>query len=133
MGCIKTVICSKSTTTDTGVILVPNVTLTPANLSEYRLIIACNINTPTANRQLFIQTSTGNCPVLCKYGNTLLANQVNKRVSYPLLFGDQNASYTTGQFVIASCACLNSRGVVTAETTTTTNSTTDTNSSTTGD
>ena len=120
MGCIQTIICSKTSTTDTGVILIPNTTITPTNLSEYKLIIACNVNTPTANEQLFIQTSAGNCPVLCKYGNELLANQVNKRVPYPLLFGDQNSSYTTGQFVIASCECLNPRGVVTtAETTNT--------------
>ena len=119
MNCIKTIICSQTETTDTGVILIPNTPITPANLSEYRLIIACNVNTPTANEQLFIQTSTGNCPVLCKYGNTLLANQVNKRIPYPLLFGDQNASYTTGQFVIESCACLNARGVATSASTTT--------------
>jgi len=119
MGCcIKNIICSKTETTDTGVILIPNNTLTPSNLSEYRLVIACNVNTPTANEQLFIQTNAGNCPVLCRYGNTLLANQVNKRVSYPLLYGNQNASYTEGQFVIASCACLNSRGVVTTTETT---------------
>ena len=117
MNCVQTIICSKTETTDTGVILIPNVAITPTNLSEYRLIIACNVNTPTANEQLFIQTSAGNCPVLCKYGNTLLANQVNKRVPYPLLFGNQNASYATGQFVIASCACLNPRGVVTNTTT----------------
>ena len=113
MNCVKTIICSQSVTTDTGVILIPNISITPTNLSEYRLIIACNINTPTANRQLFIQTSAGNCPVLCKYGNTLLANQVNKRIPYPLLFGNQNASYTTGQFIIPSCACLNARGTTT--------------------
>ena len=117
MNCIKNIICSKTETTDTGVILIPNTTITPTNLSEYRLIIACNVNTPTANEQLFIQTSAGNCPVLCKYGNTLLANQVNKRIPYPLLFGNQNASYTEGQFVIPSCACLNARGSVSTTTT----------------
>ena len=116
MKCIKNIVCSTSVTTDTGVILVPNTPITPTNLSEYRLVIACNINTPTANRQLFIQTTAGNCPVLCKYGNTLLANQVNKRIPYPILFGDQNASYTEGQFVICSCAYLNARGAVTATT-----------------
>ena len=116
MNCIKTIICSQTETTDTGVILIPNTSITPTNLSEYRLIIACNVNTPTANEQLFIQTTAGNCPVLCKYGNELLANQVNKRVPYPLLYGNQNSSYTLGQFVIASCACLNTRGVVTTTT-----------------
>ena len=116
MSCIKTIVCSKSETTDTGVILIPNNSITPTNLSEYRFIIACNINTPTANEQLFIQTTAGNVPVLCKFGNELLANQVNKRVNYPLLYGDQNSNYDIGQFVIPSCNCLNPRAVVTTPT-----------------
>lgn len=117
MACrCNTIIISKTETTGTGVILIPNRTITPANLSCGRLIIACNINTPTANEPLFIQTSTGNAPVLCRFGNNLLANQLNKRVPYPILFGNQNSSYIDGQFVISSCACLNGRGT---ETTTT--------------
>lgn len=114
----NTIICSKSTTTDTGVILIPNQTITPENISCGRLIIACNINTPTANLPLYIQTSEGNCPVLCKYGNNILANQVNKRVPYPIAYGNQNSSYTAGQFVIQSCACLNNRGAESNVTTT---------------
>lgn len=118
MSCnCNTIICSKSETTSTGVILIPNETITPANLSGGRLIIACNINTPTANESLYIQTLAGNCPVLCRYGNNILANQVNKRAPYPIVFGNQNSSYPTGQFVITSCACLNGRGTVSSETT----------------
>ena len=113
MNCIKTIICSTSQTTGTGVILIPNTSITPTNLSEYRFIIACNINTPTANEQLFIQTTAGNVPVLCKFGNELLANQVNKRVNYPLLYGNENGNYEYGQFVIPSCSCLNPRGAET--------------------
>lgn len=112
-ACIRRVICSKSVTTDTGVVLIPNTPITPTNLSEYRFIIACNINTPTANNQLFIQTTAGNVPVLCKYGNELYANQVDKRVNYPLIYGNQNSSYTLGQFVIPSCNCINPRAVTT--------------------
>lgn len=111
---MNTIICSKSETTTTGVILIPNTPITPTNLSCGRLIIACNINTPTANLPLYIQTTTGNCPVLCKYGNNILANMVNKRIPYPILFGNENSSYTTGQFIISSCACLNGRGTETA-------------------
>lgn len=106
---MKTIICSQSSTTDTGVILIPNQSITPSNLSEYRFIIACNINTPTANEPLFIQTSAGNVPVLCKFGNELYASQVNKRVNYPLIYGNQNSNYDLGQFVIPSCYCINSR------------------------
>ena len=116
------IICSTSQTTDTGVILIPNEAINPANLSCGRLIIACNINTPTANQPLFIQTTLGNVPVLCKFGNNILANQVNKRVPYPIAFGNQNSSYTTGQFVIQSCSCLNPREPETTPTTTTNDS-----------
>lgn len=140
MRCVKNLVVSKTTTTGTGVILIPNVAITPANLSEYRLILACNINTPTANLPLYIETTEGNAPLLCKYGNNLLANQINKRVPYKVLFGNQNSAYTDGQFVLCSCACLNGRGVespitqseTTGETTgETTNGTTDeTNNST---
>ena len=103
-------IISKTETTGTGVILIPNQDITPSNLGCGRLILACNINTPTANLPVYIQTTAGNCPVLCKYGNNIIANMLNKRVPYPILFGNQNSSYTAGQFIISSCACLNGRG-----------------------
>ena len=64
---MDTIIVSKTETTGTGVVLIPNVEITPSNLGCGRLIIACNINTPTANLPLYIQTTAGNCPVLCKY------------------------------------------------------------------
>lgn len=108
-----TIIISSTETTDTGVILIPNQDITPGNLSCGRLILACNINTPTANQPLFIQTTAGNCPVLCKFGNNILANMINKRVPYPIMFGNENTSYSDGQFVISSCANLNKRGTVT--------------------
>lgn len=116
MACNRNIIISQTETTDTGVILIPNVAITPGNLSRYRLIIACNVNTPTANEIVYIQTTAGNVPLLCRYGNNLLANQLNKRVPYLVLFGDNNTSYADGQFVLASCNNLNQRGV---ETTTT--------------
>lgn len=112
----NTIICSNVTTTDTGVILIPNRTIKNlTNTGNYRLVIACNVEA-SANLPLFIQTTLGNIPVLCKYGNELLANQVNKRVNYPLGYGNQNTNYANGQFVITSCNCLNARGT---ETTTT--------------
>ena len=114
-----TIVCSSSTTTGTGVILVPNRTIKNlVNTGNYRLIVACNINTPTANEPVFIQTELGNIPVLCKYGNTIYANQLNKRVNYPIGYGNENADYTLGQFVIQSCSCLNPRSTITTTTTT---------------
>ena len=107
----NTIICSNATTTNTGVILIPNKEIKNlVNTGNYRLIIACNVEA-TANLPLYIQTSFGNIPVLCKYGNELLANQVNKRVNYPLGFGNQNSNYTEGQFIILNCSCLNPRGI----------------------
>lgn len=109
MACIKNVIISQTQTTETGVILIPNQTITPTNLSQYRLIIACNVNTPTSDLPLYIQTTLGNVEVLCKYANTLYAGQVNKRVAYPLIYGNQNELYPIGQFVIPTCNCINKR------------------------
>ena len=107
----NTIICSQCVVADGLVVLIPNREIKNlSNTGNYRLIIACNINTPTSNYPLAIQVGTNNIPVLCRYGNELLANQVNKRVCYPVGYGDQNSNYENGQFVILSCDCLNSRG-----------------------
>ena len=116
MNC-NTIYISSVTTTGTGVVLIPNrVVKNVSNTGNYRLIIACNVEA-TSNLPVYIQTSAGNIPVLCKYGNEVIANMLNKRVNYPIGFGNQNPNYTSGQFVILSCNCLNARGT---ESTTTT-------------
>lgn len=109
----NTIICSSLTTTDTGVVLIPNRTIKNlTNTSMYRLVLACNIPNATANLPIYIQTSLGNIPVLCKFGNTLYANQLNKRVNYPIGYGNQNDNYELGQFVITRCDCLNKKSVI---------------------
>lgn len=114
MNC-KTMYISNVATDDTSVILIPNKEVKNlVNTGNYRLIIACNVEA-TSNLPLFIQTANGNIPVLCKYGNELLANQVNKRVNYPIGYGNENSNYENGQFVILSCNCLNGRGTETTE------------------
>lgn len=106
----NTMYISTVTTTDTGVILVPNRPVnTVVNASNYRLIIACNVEA-TANLPVFIQTTLGNIPVLCKYGNTLYANQLNKRRMYCIGYGNENTNYEDGQFVIFSR--VNPRGTI---------------------
>lgn len=116
MNC-NTIYISSVTTTGTGVVLIPNRAVkNVSNTGNYRLIIACNVEA-TSNLPVYIQTSAGNIPVLCKYGNEVIANMLNKRVNYPIGFGNQNPNYTSGQFVILSCNCLNARGT---ESTTTT-------------
>ena len=112
MNC-KTIFINSISTTSTEVVLIPNKEIkNVVNTGNYRLIIACNLEA-TSNLPLYIQTTLGNIPVLCKYGNELLANQVNKRVNYPIGYGNQNPNYTNGQFVILSCNCLNARGTET--------------------
>lgn len=122
----NTIICSNiSMGTDT-VVLIPNQAIKNlTNTGNYRLVLACNIPEATSNFPIALQVGTNQVPILCKYGNQLLANQVNRRVNYPLGYGNQNPNYTNGQFVILSCCNLNPRGT---ETTTTATGTDTTNS-----
>lgn len=107
----NTIICSNITTESNVVVLVPNTPIKNVeNTGNYRLILACNIPSPTSNLPVQIQVGENNIPVLCKYGNTLYANQLNKRVNYPIGYGNANANYENGQFVILSCNCLNKKG-----------------------
>ena len=90
---------------DTDVVLVPNRAIkTLENTGCYRLVICCNA-TATANLPVFIQVNGVNIPVLCKAGNTVYANQLQKRKSYAIMYGNQNAGYVNGQFVIQNCLC----------------------------
>lgn len=101
----NTIFCSTVETTDTGVILIPNRTVKNiSNTGCYGLVI-CNNAVATANLPVFIQTTIGNIPVLCKAGNTMYANQLNTRVRYPIMYGNQNDNYPEGQFVITSRVC----------------------------
>ena len=99
MDC-NTIYVSSATTTDTGVILIPNREIkTLANCGCYKLVICTNA-TATSNLPVFIQVSGANIPVLCKVGNTMYANQLQKRRCYTIMYGNDNANYTDGQFVI---------------------------------
>ena len=101
----NTMYCSNATTTSTGVILVPNRDVkTLTNCTCYRLVICCNA-TATSNLPVFIQTDLGNIPVLCKAGNTMYANQLQKRRNYGIMFGNDNENYEDGQFVIQDRVC----------------------------
>lgn len=95
--------CSSVQTTGTGVILIPNRSVKNlVNGNTYGLVI-CNSSVATANLPVFIQTEIGNIPVLCKAGNTMYANQLDKRVRYPIIYGNLNTNYENGQFIILSC------------------------------
>lgn len=109
----NTMYISNVTTTETGVILIPNREVkTLTNATCYKIIIACNVEA-TSNLPVFIQTALGNIPVLCRYSNTLYANQLNKRVMYRIGYGNANDNYTLGQFTMQSNVCPKSETVVT--------------------
>lgn len=101
----NTIYCSNVIMGDTDVVLVPNRAIkTLENCGCYRLIICCNA-TATSNLPVFIQVNGVNIPVLCKAGNTMYANQLEKRKSYAIMYGNQNVGYTNGQFVVQDKVC----------------------------
>lgn len=105
MDC-KTIYCSNAETTTTTVILIPNQAIkTLENCGSYRLVICCNA-TATSNLPVYIQVNGESVPVLCKAGNEILANQLQKRKNYSIMYGSENPNYaTTGQFVIQDRIC----------------------------
>ena len=109
----NTMCISSVTTTDTGVILIPNREVkTLVNATCYKLIIACNVEA-TANLPVFIQTALGNIPVLCRFSDTLYANQLTKRTMYRIGYGNGNDNYTLGQFTMQSNVCPKSETTAT--------------------
>ena len=104
MNC-NTIYVSNATTTDTTVVLVPNREIkTLENAGCYRLVICCNA-TATSNLPVFIEVNGVSIPVLCKAGNTMYANQLQKRKNYSIMYGNQNENYTSGQFVVQDRVC----------------------------
>ena len=96
----NTIYCSNATTTQTTVVLVPNRDIkTITNCGTYRLIICCNANA-TSNLPVFIQINGVNIPVLCKAGNTMYSSQLQKRVNYCIMYGNDNSNYPEGQIVV---------------------------------
>ena len=109
----NTIYITSVETTGTGVILIPNREIkTLTNATCYKIVIACNVEA-TENLPLFIQTALGNVPVLCRFSNTLYANQINKRTMYRIGYGDANTNYTLGQFTMQSNVCPKSATVTT--------------------
>ena len=110
MNC-NTIYCSNAETTTTEVVLVPNREIkTLENTGCYRLVICCNA-TATSNLPVFIEVNGVNIPVLCKAGNTIYANQLQKRVNYGIMYGNENENYTDGQFVVQDRICPRSASI----------------------
>lgn len=115
MNC-NTMVISSANTTGTGVILIPNQEVkTLTNATCYKLIIACNVEA-TANLPVFIQTALGNIPVLCRFSDTLYANQLNKRTMYRIGYGNANDNYTLGQFTMQCNVCPKAEATATTKT-----------------
>ena len=123
MNC-NTIYVSNVIMGDTDVVLVPNRAIkTLENTGCYRLVICCNA-TATSNQPVFIQVNGVNIPVLCKAGNVVYANQLQKRKSYAIMYGSENPEYaTTGQFVIQDRICPRATTVPVTATTTNDDST----------
>lgn len=101
MDC-NTMCISNIEVTDSEVILIPNQEVkTLINATCYKVIIACNVEA-TSNLPVFIRTSIGDVPCLCRFANTLYANQLNKRTMYRIGYGNANDNYDIGQFTIQS-------------------------------
>ena len=116
MNC-NTIFCSNVTMGDTDVVLVPNRAIKNLeNAGCYRLVI-CNSAAATANLPVFIQVNGVNIPVLCKAGNTMYANQLEKRRNYSIMYGNGNDNYTNGQFVVQDRDCPRASAVPAAATT----------------
>lgn len=104
MDC-NTIYCSNAQTTQTTVVLIPNEEIKQIrNCGCYRLVICCNA-TATANLPVFIQVNGESIPVLCRAGNTMWANQLQKRKNYSIIYGNDNSNYTLGQFVVQDRVC----------------------------
>lgn len=106
----NTIYITSLTTTSTGVVLIPNKTITQTNLANtfnYNLVIACGLKA-TNSLPVFIQTSAGNIPLLDKYANPVYSNQLRTRTRYCIGYGNTNTNYTLGQFIVRNnlcCAC----------------------------
>ena len=116
MDC-NTIYCSNVIMGDDSVTLVPNRAIkTLENCGCYRLVICCNA-TATANLPVFIQVNGVNIDVLCKAGNTMYANQLQKRKNYGIMYGNQNTNYTNGVFVVQDRVCPRSSTIPATTTT----------------
>ena len=103
--CNDLMICSNVEVSESEIVLIPNREVKNlTNTGTYRLVIASNVSS-TANLPVFIQTAIGNIPLICKYGNTIYANQLKTRYNYIVGYGSENDNYENGQFVVFNKIC----------------------------
>ena len=101
----NTIFVSNAETFDDMIVLIPNREIkTLENTGCYRLVICCNA-TATSNLPVAIQVGGEDIPVLCKAGNVVYANQLQKRRNYGIMYGNENPNYVDGQFVVQDRIC----------------------------
>ena len=49
--------------------------------------------------------------MLCKAGNTIYANMLEKRKNYGIMYGNQNEGYVNGQIVVQNFVCPKSSSI----------------------
>ena len=125
MNC-NTIFVSNANTADDMIVLIPNRDIkTLENRGCYRLVICCNA-TATSNLPVTIQVNGVNIPVICRAGNTVYANMLQKRRNYGIMYGNDNANYTNGVFVIQDKLCPRSTPIPSTTTTQSSASSTET-------
>ena len=99
---------------DDMIVLIPNREIKNiTNCGTYRLIICCNA-VASSNLPVGIQVGDLVIPVLCKAGNTMYANQLEKRKNYEIIYGNDNDNYEEGQIVVQNRVCPKSSLPVTS-------------------
>ena len=113
----ETIYVSNVEILDDMVVLIPNRDIRVlTNCDCYGLVICCGA-TAASNLPVAIRFGEENIPVLCKAGNTMYANQLEKRRNYSIMYGNGNDNYTNGQFVVQDRVCPRSSAVPAAATT----------------
>ena len=60
----------------------------------------------TANLPVYIQTTIGLVPLLCRYaGNNIFPDQLRSRRCYTVVYGNNSVLSTPGQFVLQNWVC----------------------------
>ena len=111
--CVKRIKISSIVQNSTGVVLIPSKTLYPLdNCQNVEMIICTSIPSITTILPVFISTSIGNLPVLCRIGNSFMIDQLNSRRCYHMAFGNN-----PNHFLIKDCVCPSKRFVTTTSST----------------
>lgn len=104
-NCIKTIFVNGLTDNGKQNILVPSSTISEIeDLSNAYLIIACGLKA-NDNNPVYLQLENDVVPILTKYGNNVVANQLKKRTRYYLLTGTNNADMKNGHLIIQNNLC----------------------------